>query len=670
MKKTFTLFFFLGILSSLSVFAQAPRTILIEEFTSATCPPCAATNPIFKKFVEQFGGKVINMAFQCNIPTTGDPMYAANTSDVNTRMTYYGINSAPNCRMDGKVAGIDPNGAASTHPLYLGANTVNNRLAVTSPIEIKVTHNVILGTGGAKDSMEINVDIKNVSSSDFSNANYVLQTAIIEELIRFPKQAATNGETEFHVVMRKMLPSAAGTKITDVIAPGATKTVTFKAAVPTYIYSYKELAVVAYLQNNTASSKEIIQTGISEPKTINGLYYDVAADGKIINRVDNCDNTVGYEINVTNLSTGTDTIKTIDFIPVVGGSNKTKSTWTGVLLPGGSITHKLGNQTMPVGIAGFNVYVDKINGGAIKDLNVVNNFGQESKLTTFNNAVSGPEIHQGFETPIATTAPPNTFFLNEGVRIFKQDSTFARLNGQDPPYGMGGYGKSRYMVFYAFSDGGVAGASSSVIFDKIDLSASKATKMVWDYAYAVRDAGSFDKMEVLVSTDCGSTWTSVYEKQGEDMKSCDPDLSQSFIPGFFLPQTYEWKTEELDLRAYDGTPELMIRMKGTAGNGWAYFLDNVNVSSGTATNNPGILKSLSIAPNPTTEVINIRVQAEESSQATVSLTDLNGRTVSSYNRAINAGYNQITIPAAAQAGVYVVEVKTAKGVRTEKVTVF
>lgn len=570
--------------------------------------------------------------------------------------------------MDGKIAaGTNP------HPILVTADYINDRLSNLSPIEVKVDHVVIFGTGGAKDSMQITVDIKNVSSTDFSNANYVLQTSIVEELIKFPKQAATNGETEFHVVMRKMLPSAAGTKITDVIAPGQTKTVNYKVAVPTYIYSYNQLGVVAWVQNNTASSKEVIQAGVSEPKPLNGLYYDLAmVNGNITGRVDNCDNTVGFECTVQNLSTNLDTIKTIDFIPVVGGSNKTKSTWTGVLLPGGTITHKIGNQTIPVGNSSINVYIDKINGGTFKDLNIVNNFQSQTVLTTFNSNIAGTSIKQGFETPIATTAPPNTFFLNEGVRIFKQDSSFARNgSGEDPPYGMGGFGKSRYMVFYAFSDGGVAGGSSSVIFDKIDLTSSKATKMTWNYAYAVRDENSNDKMEVLVSKDCGSTWESVYEKQGLDMKSCDPDLNAGFIPGFFLPMPEEWLTESVDLTAYDGTPELMIRMKGTAGNGWAYFLDDVNVSSGTATVNPGILKSMFVSPNPTTDFVNIELNVEENVASVISLNDMNGRTISKYNRQLIGGYNKISIPVVNQlAGVYLLEVKTEKGVRTQKVSIY
>lgn len=669
MKKIFThLMTLVFIVSGINLFAQAKRTVLIEESTSATCPPCAATNPILLKYLEPYGNKVIKLAYQCQIPTTGDPMYASNTADVGARLTYYGISSAPNARMDGKKFG------SSSHPIELVADPslLDTRLEVESPIEIIANHTIIFGTNGAKDSMDITVEIKNVSTTNFSNANYVLQTVIIEENIRFPKQAATNGETEFHTVMRKMLPSASGTKITDVIEPGKSKIITFKAAVPTYTYSYKEVAVVAFLQNNLASSKEVIQAAISEPKPITAKYYDLAiTDGKLNSRTDNCDKLIGYEVTIANLSTGTDTIKSIDLIPYISGAAKAKSTWTGVLLPGGTITYKVSNLSIPVGRSSINLAIDKINGGTLKDLNIVNNFQTETVLITFNNAIAGTDIIQDFENPVATTAPPNTLFLNEGVRIFKQDSSFARdANGQDPPYGMGGFGESRYMVFYAFSDGGVAGGSSSVIFDKIDLSASKATKMTWSYAYAVRDELSEDKMEVLVSKDCGNTWESVYENQGTNMKSCDPDLSSGWIPGFFLPNPTEWKKESVNLSAYDGTPELMIRMKGTAGNGWAYFLDDVNVSSSTNTNNPGILKYMSVSPNPATDFLTIKLNVDENVNATISLSDMNGKVVTQFQKDLFGGQNQFKMNVNQPTGIYILEVKTDKGVRSEKVSIF
>ncbi|MCC6816030.1 MAG: T9SS type A sorting domain-containing protein [Saprospiraceae bacterium] len=669
MKKIST--FLIPIFAAIATiaFAQAPRTVLFEEFSSATCPPCATTNPIFRGFLAPYGKDVISVSFQCNIPVVGDPMYASNTSEVNTRMTYYGINSAPNCRMDGRVAA--PNSSSPTHPLNVTSAILDARLAVTSPVEIHVNHEVILGTGGAKDSMEITISVKNVSGADFGNSNYVLQTCIVEDLIRFPKQAATNGETEFHTVMRKMIPSAAGNKFLDTLADGASKEIKYKVAVPTYIYSYKELGVVAFLQNNQASSKEILQAAISHPKTINGIYNDVAIDSyTLTGRSDDCDNTVGLEVKFTNVSTSADTIKTIDFIPMVAGANKTKSTWSGTLLPGESASHKIGNQTLVYGITSMNIFIDKLNGGTTKDLNVINNFKEQTALITFNPNIAGTELRQNFELPIGSGAPAKSLFVNEGVRIFKIDSTVFAYQGSNPPVGVGGFGNSRYSLLFYFMDGGVADKSSSIVFDKIDLTNSKQTKLKWSYAYTQRTLDSYDKMEVFVSKDCGTTWTPIYSIQGENMKTCDPDPSRFNYPGIYNAYPEDWKIEEVDLSAFDGTPEILLRFKGTGGNGQGYFMDDINLSSAVSTENPGILKNLSVNPNPASDYINIQISSEENAKASISLTDVNGKVVQNLFRELSAGSNLIKVNIDQTPGIYILEVRTEKGVRTEKLSIF
>lgn len=190
--------------------------------------------------------------------------------------------------------------------------------------------------------------------------------------------------------------------------------------------------------------------------------------------------------------------------------------------------------------------------------------------------------------------------------------------------------------------------------------------MTWNYAYAPKDGASTDKMEVLVSTNCGDTWTTVYNKQGDALKSCDPDLNLSFIPGFFLPDPSQWATTSVDLSAYDGTPELMIRMKGTAGNGWAYFLDDVNVSSVVATKDESSIKSISVSPNPATNFIDLSISSEENITATINLNDSNGKTVSSERKSLRTGVNNYTMSLNQTPGLYFVEVKTSKGVITKK----
>ncbi|MBK9641397.1 MAG: hypothetical protein IPO72_08970 [Saprospiraceae bacterium] len=101
------------------------------------------------------------------------------------------------------------------------------------------------------------------------------------------------------------------------------------------------------------------------------------------------------------------------------------------------------------------------------------------------------------------------------------------------------------------------------MIDKLDLSGGVKTQMEWNYAYAVKDGvGSTDNMEISVSPDCGDSWSVVYSKSGEDLASVPSvDIVNSHIPGFWLPLPDQWKQEKLDLSAFDGTPELMIRFK-------------------------------------------------------------------------------------------------------------
>ena len=153
---------------------------------------------------------------------------------------------------------------------------------------MSVEHSLTLDNG--KDSMEIKVNIKNVSAVDFTGANYFLQVAITEKDIRFPKQAATNGEIEFSNVMRKMVPNASGTKLVDRFAPGATTTIPFKVAKPAYHYSLKHFGVVAFVQNNAtpgADAQSVFQPADSFAVEPQGTpYYDVSMTLAIVkNRV-------------------------------------------------------------------------------------------------------------------------------------------------------------------------------------------------------------------------------------------------------------------------------------------------------------------------------------------------------------------------------------------------
>src|ERR1043166_2448556 len=128
MKKIYTLVACAAF--SAAGFAQSQRLILTEEFTQASCGPCAAANPSFNAMLNNNTSKVISVKYQTSWPGV-DPMNAQDATELNNRTSsYYGVTGVP----DGKQDGVD---------FYPGSYTqtfINNEYVVTSPFTIAITH--------------------------------------------------------------------------------------------------------------------------------------------------------------------------------------------------------------------------------------------------------------------------------------------------------------------------------------------------------------------------------------------------------------------------------------------------------------------------------------------------------------------------------------------------
>jgi len=104
MKKLFTIAFILSIILAINV-QSGDRLVIVERFTSSTCPPCASNNPIMDAFLSsQDIDKIIGISYHMNWPAPGnDPMYLYNPNDNSSRRSFYGINSIPEARVDGII---------------------------------------------------------------------------------------------------------------------------------------------------------------------------------------------------------------------------------------------------------------------------------------------------------------------------------------------------------------------------------------------------------------------------------------------------------------------------------------------------------------------------------------------------------------------------------------
>lgn len=241
MKKLFPLLVILTVVFSLIQTTNAgDRMMLIEFFTSSTCGPCASNNPILTAYMSTADQeRIAAIGFHMNWPSPGnDPMYLHNTTDNTTRRTYYSVNAIPAGFFDGLISVPLPY-AQSTFQSYFDL-----RKNILSPVTIIVRDS----TYG--DSVLVRVNV--LCETYMSNPNVVLHMAVYEDLISYTTPPGTNGETQFHYVMRKMLPTAGGTPL--ILTPGYYKEFVYKYKMDP-VWDASKIKNLVYIQ---AGDKEIL----------------------------------------------------------------------------------------------------------------------------------------------------------------------------------------------------------------------------------------------------------------------------------------------------------------------------------------------------------------------------------------------------------------------------
>ncbi|MEO8665587.1 MAG: Omp28-related outer membrane protein, partial [Ignavibacteria bacterium] len=212
-KIVFSLFFLLCFISfQLNNANAGDRKVLVERFTSSTCGPCASNNPTLDFFLNNADPNyVTSISYHMNWPAPGnDPMYLANQSDNNTRRTVYGVNAIPDWFFDGVIT-MFGGSSGQVQSAY------DTRHGILSPVTIIVTENI--------NGSNVNVRAEIYCESYLAAPNATVHMAILEDLIQYPSPPGTNGESSFHDVMRKMLPTAAGTPV--VLIPGQKITIDY-----------------------------------------------------------------------------------------------------------------------------------------------------------------------------------------------------------------------------------------------------------------------------------------------------------------------------------------------------------------------------------------------------------------------------------------------------------
>lgn len=627
MKKIITSIGLLLIYSFSS--AQSQRLQLIEEVTGEKCGPCASVNPGFNALLNQGANPSKIIAIKYQAQHGGSPPFVLYSgvaaTDVTARRGYYSNTSAPHCYHDGNVYNGNPGNFNQTK--------IDNQQPVTSPFDIVVSHSF----SPEWDSIYVTATI---TASQAVTGSLKARVAVIENEIHFLTPPGTNGEKDFEEVMRKMLPNANGTTLPTSWTLGQTQTINLSWKMVD-IYDLNEVAVVAFVQDD--ADKNVKQAAKSQPLSL-ASYAGVTAISNI--PVLQCNTTITPSVTVKNHGTNTLTSATINY-KVDNGTVSTQN-WTGSLAPGATTTAVLPAITVTGGSHVFTSFISSPNGQAV-NVNV-HNVSESFKFNILLSAVAGPLV-ESFQS--LTFPGPGYIAVNPDG-----GATWTRVTNAG---GFGNSSASAKMDIYNSPSGQV----DELFVPTLDFSTTP-TPITLDFSVAYAQYQSEnDKLEVFVSTNCGTTWSSVFNKSGGTLSTATSTTSP------FTPNSQQWRTETGNLDSYAGQSDVMIKFKVTSAYGNNLFLDDINIGSFTGIKEDQEALQLNVFPNPASQTVFIQYIMENKEKVFITVIDGMGRILQSENvNSMTTGVQSHIIDVSNYStGIYYLQLTSGNNTVTKKINV-
>jgi len=170
------------------------------------------------------------------------------------------------------------------------------------------------------------------------------------------------------------------------------------------------------------------------------------------------------------------------------------------------------------------------------------------------------------------------------------------------------------------------GERDGLVSPALDFSNYSSVDLDFDYAYARYSASFRDSMAIFVSTDCGSTYTRVasYTSDPSGNFATVADQTTNFVPNAsseWCGNTIITSCPTIDLSAYAGQSEVVIKFESINGYGNNLYIDNINVSG---------------VQNSTIPIANFSADSSSiCAGGTVSFSDLSGNTPTSWSWSIS-----------------------------------
>jgi hypothetical protein len=604
MKKLYT--FILSGALGFGAFGQATKLVLVEAFSNASCPPCAANNPQMNALLDNNTSKAVSVKYQANFPGF-DPMNQQNPGENNARRNYYGVNAVPGVMVEGVTGPINSASINQSH--------IDNPYNAGTPLDLSVAHTITNNFN----NIEITVTANNLGTTAITG-NLVLHVALVEKEINFPEPPGTTSEKDFYNVMRKMYPNENGTTISGGLSPGMPQTFTLSHTIPNYIYNYGELAVVAWVQDVT--TKEVFNAALSSPAPLPSNAVDAGVQLTGLG-YPLCATSIEPQVELVNNGNVAITSATVSYS--LNGGAPVDFSFTGNLSANNATLITFPTATLPGGTSEIVYTVSNVNNGAF-DFNTMNNSTPTEQIAIIDPSPVAAPLIRGFESVPNFELPSDLIFQGDLNGVFVVDQNAVQgLNWE-----LGGFGassKSLLIDFYTKSAGEVV----EIITPKVNMSTAPGLYVSFNYAHAQYQS-SDDFLAFEASRDCGENWETIWSSSGSNLATAPPSNNR-FFPNHSSTNT-DWRKIPLFMSSYSNDTEVIFRFRAVSDFGNTLWIDDINIGGASvsveeiaAENGIEFVPTIEVFPNPARDIVSIKFELDSESNIDVQIVNALGQNV-------------------------------------------
>lgn len=326
-------------------------------------------------------------------------------------------------------------------------------------------------------------------------------------------------------------------------------------------------------------------------------------------------------------------------------SNGNASSWNWTFTGGVPATSTASSQVVSYASAG--TYAVKLK---VTNAQGADSITKTSYITVSPAVSSNTIITEGFET---ISLPTSSWKLENGGDAY---------NWQIAPTGATGTKSIRVGNTYADP-----GDIDVLISPSINLNGMPNTPMSFKVAFAQKQTDNNDKLKVLVSKNCGQSWSQVYTKQGAGLAT-----STVMIGGNWTPTASQWRTENITIPYIFIGANTMIKFEFTGGDGNNIYLDDINLLSSVSVKEiAGKDFGIYVSPNPANDFAEVNINSQIETMVSIEVLDVLGKVVHSLkNVKLNDGENNIRLNTSDFAkGIYFINVSSERNKMTQKLMV-